>query len=398
MDPKIYLGIDNCFAAKRWTSPSEWVRVIKDIGIRYIECVPDLEIEPLMTPEAYQHDWADEVNELQAKEGVDIVMFYSNVSTYYTIGFAHPDERIREYLINKWFRSFCKIASLINADIGYYVQGFPESILYNKPSYDIACERMLECLAKVNHMTEEYGIRNVALEQMYTPHQIPFTIDAMKRLMLDVKKYSGKSLYFTEDVGHHCPFYLRPSDEELEKAYMRYCKDGYVSIWLGSKEAYNLFTLRRSSNGRLDPDILKAIRYDIRKNDHLFNEPRDTDCYAWLCELGCYSPVIHLQQSDGTHSSHIAFTPENNEKGIIHPLKVLRAIKESYDKPVEDGMPERCEDIYLIQELYLNTLDIGYQGLYRLAQSTEYLRSFIPRDGMRLSELLEFNNKKTGDI
>ena len=35
--PEIYLAIDNCFASKRWTSPSEWMSLIKDSGINYIE-------------------------------------------------------------------------------------------------------------------------------------------------------------------------------------------------------------------------------------------------------------------------------------------------------------------------------------------------------------------------
>ena len=33
IDPKIYLGIDNCFALKRWTTPAEWAKVIKDLGM-----------------------------------------------------------------------------------------------------------------------------------------------------------------------------------------------------------------------------------------------------------------------------------------------------------------------------------------------------------------------------
>ena len=54
-------------------------------------------------------------------------------------------------------------------------------------------------------------------------------------------------------------------------------------------------------------------------------------------------------------------------------------------------LPPRCGEIYLIQELYLSTKDIGYQGLYKLGWSTDYLRRFIPKDGMTLSALLEYN-------
>ena len=72
-------------------------------------------------------------------------------------------------------------------------------------------------------------------------------------------------------------------------------------------------------------------------------------------------------------------------------MKILRALKEAYDQPEDPTLPERCDHIYLIQEMYLSTKDIGYQGLHKLAWSTDYLRKFIPRDDMPLSELLEYN-------
>lgn len=390
MDPKIYLGIDNCFALKRWTTPAEWAKVIKDLGMYYVEAVPDLEAEPLITPKDYQRDWIDQVNEVQAKEGVKTVMIYSNDSTYDTTGFAHPDPRVRRHIVDKWFTGFCEIAAGIGADIGYFVHGLSESVMYDKAARMLAQEHVTECMVDVNRIAEEAGVDKVALEQMYTPHQPPFTIDTMIQLMQTVKRRSGKDFYVTEDVGHHCPFYNRPNPDEIRKAYQRYKKDGYIEIWLGSRRAQELFTQKQSD--KIDEDIVKAIMEDMDENADMFSTPRDTDCYEWLREMGCYSPVIHIQQTDGTYSSHKGFTAENNAKGKIHPVKILEAIQESYNRiGTHADMPKPCEDIYLIQELYLSTKDIGYQGLHTLKESTDYLRKFIPRDGMTISELLEYN-------
>lgn len=393
MDPKIYLGIDNCFALKRWTTPAEWAKVIKDLGMYYVEAVPDLEAEPLITPKDYQRDWIDQVNEVQAKEGVKTVMIYSNDSTYDTTGFAHPDPRVRRHIVDKWFTGFCEIAAGIGADIGYFVHGLSENIMYDPAARRQAQEYVTQCMVDVNRIAEEAGVDKVALEQMYTPHQPPFTIDTMLQLMQTIKRRSGKDFYVTEDVGHHCPFYNRPNPDELREAYKRYTKDGYISVWLGSRKAQELFTQKQGD--KLNEDILKAIMADMDENVGMFSTPRDTDCYEWLREMGCYSPVIHIQQTDGTFSSHKGFTAENNAKGKIHPVKILEAIKESYEKIGQrEDMPKPCEDIYLIQELYLSTKDIGYQGLHTLRESTDYLRQFIPRDGMTISELLEYNKGK----
>ena len=37
----------------------------------------------------------------------------------------------------------------------------------------------------------------------------------------------------------------------------------------------------------------------IERRPYLFAEAHDGDPYAWLRALGRYSPIIHLQQTDG---------------------------------------------------------------------------------------------------
>ena len=389
MDPKISLGINNCFAIKRWTAPDDWARVIKDLGLKYIECVTVLENEPFLMPKDYLQEWADKVNEAQARHGVDVVIVYSDNSTYDTIGLAHPDSRVRTHIIENWFGSSFWMAKAIGAGFGYFVHAFPENILFNREKYDLAYNHMQDSCVRVNRLAAEIGLKNVALEQMYTPHQVPYTIDGMRDLMKAVTRDSSYPLYLTEDVGHHCQLYLRPDDEKLCASFARYKKDGYVDLWLGSKEAYELFTEAKGET--LSQDTIKALMEDIDNNEHLFNEPRDTDCYSWLRELGCYSTSVHLQQTDGNRSAHAHFTSEQNEKGIIHPVKILRALDECYRRSEEKDMPPRLNHIYLMFELYIKTIEIGYQGLYNIGQSVDYFRKFIPRDDMYLSELIDWN-------
>ena len=396
MDPKISIGIDNCFALKRWVTPSEWARVIRELGMRYVEGVADLEIEPLLTPKSVHDDWINAVNEQKAKHGVEVVMMYSNDSTYDTAGFAHEDARIRDYYVDGWFDEYMRISAAIGADVGYFVHGVPEEILYDKARYEQMGRNVYDCMNRVGDQAKKYGVKHVALEQMYTPHQPPFTIASMRKLMQQTLKDGHYPLYVTEDVGHHCPFYLRPTEETLVKGFARYCEDGYIPLWLGSRKAQELFTgERKAGRDTLQKDTIRAILEDVEENPHLFSEEKDNDCYRWLRELGCWSPVVHLQQTNGKSSGHAPFSPEANEDGIIHPVKILRALKEAYDQPEDPTMPERCDHIYLIQELYLSTKDIGYQGLHKLAWSTDYLRRFIPRDDMSLSELLEYNKHIT---
>ena len=79
------------------------------MGMKYVEAVADVEIEPLLTPKVCHDEWIEQVNEEKAKNGLEVVMMYSNDSTYDTAGFAHTDPRIREHYVEQWFDEFLRI-------------------------------------------------------------------------------------------------------------------------------------------------------------------------------------------------------------------------------------------------------------------------------------------------
>ncbi len=126
----------------------------------------------------------------------------------------------------------------------------------------------------------------------------------------------------------------------------------------------------------------------MNRYPHLFASPADCDLYGWLERIGCYSPIVHLQQTDGLSSPHLPFTPENNLGGIVHPAKVLQAIARSYEGEPLPGLPPRCEEIYLTFEIFVRTTDTKRDILPALEESVRYWRQWVPRDGQRLDALM----------
>ena len=121
---------------------------------------------------------------------------------------------------------------------------------------------------------------------------------------------------------------------------------------------------------------------------YLFAEPRDGDLYEWIGELGCYSPVFHLQQTDGTFSAHKPFTAEYNERGIVRPDKLLKALAKSYEKQESRGMPPKAEKIYLAFELFFSMNERPESIKRQLRESIDYWRRYIPEDGLTLDQLI----------
>ena len=384
--PRIHLAMDNSFAAKRWTTPDEWARIIRDLGITCIEASADTEADPFCCGAEYLDEWIDHVREASQAHVVRVVNFYTGYTTYRTLGLAHPDARIRDRIVNKWLKVMASIAARIHAGLGFYIHAFSERLLQDPAQYADAKDRLYDTLAEVARFAGELGPIPIILEQMYTPNHIPWTIEGTFEYLSEVSHRSGFPAYVAMDTGHQTGQhrFLRTSREAIARSLKG---EGAVS-YLGSESAYDIFQ-EASRRGGVGADKTAArIEEEMDRYPYLFAEERDCDLYRWLEELGCYSPIVHLQQTQGKFSSHLPFTAAHNEVGIVHPLKVLHAIARSYDRAPRPGTPARCKDVYLTFEIFPRTTDRTRDILPALAESVRYWRQWVTEDGMGLESLL----------
>ncbi len=375
--PKIYLAIDNCFAKKRWTEPAQWCAIISDLGIKYVEASADTELDPLYMGPEYLADWVWQVEAATQKHGLVLANLYSGHGTYSTLGLTHTDPRVRRRIIDKWFKPMIRLASRLKAGLGFFAHAFPQRVLNDASSYQAYVEILETGLIELNQYAAEEGCKALSLEQMYSPHQYPWTIEQTENLLAKVSSASNYPFYFTEDLGHHHMKFCRPSRAEL----MNYQWGKGESIWLGSEKAYSI-----AKNAQAG--WLKELEAEMDAQAHLFATRDDGDCYAWLKRLGRYANIIHLQQTDGSHSKHLAFTKVNNEMGIISPAKLLQALYLSFKNPPDSKLPAASEEIYLTLEIFAATTDIAYDILKDQRESIAYFRQFVPEDGLPLDELV----------
>ena len=157
-------------------------------------------------------------------------------------------------------------------------------------------------------------------------------------------------------------------------------------LWLGTEAA--LATYKRAVAGEISvAAAVRSVMADVETHPHLFAVPEDASNDAWVRRCGCYSPIIHLQQTDGKSSPHWTFTPENNKNGIVRPDEFLRALKASYAQPDDPAMPPKCGAITLTFEPFIATAGNTYDLLDGIAEGVRCWRRWVPRDGMRLSEI-----------
>jgi D-erythrulose 1-phosphate 3-epimerase len=389
--PEIYLAIDNCFAKKRWTDPADWMRVIKELGIDYIEASADNECDPLYTTPDYIKDWVTQIEKNQERYGVKVANFYSGHGTYATLGLAHPDVRLRRHMLENWLKPMIRTASRLKAGLGFFFHAFPEAVLQEPSAYNRAEKDLYDILSRIAVFAAEEGIEYCGVEQMYSPNQIPWTIKGARKLLYEVYHHGGAPFYLTIDTGHQSGQrkFLRPSTEKIDEALNLYkSTHEKPDIWTGPLTSYRIF--EQAANNELpQSQAVKMMEREMDRYPYLFAEYMDGDPYLWLEELGAYSPIIHLQQTPGNTSSHYPFTEEYNINGIINGQEVLKALIRSYKKKEEKGLPPRCRKIYLTLEIFSGTADISVNLLESLRQSVEYWRQYIPEDSLTLNLLVD---------
>jgi sugar phosphate isomerase/epimerase len=384
--PRIYLTMDNSFATKRWTEPAEWARVIHDLGVTYIEASADTEADPFYCGEEYLAEWIGKVSEASAAHGVKVANFYTGYTTYRTLGLAHPDPRIRGRVMEGWLKVMARIAARVKAGLGFYIHAFPESVLQDPQRYGPAVEQLYDTLAEIARYAGEIGPLPIVLEQMYSPHQVPWTIEGTFAYLSEVSRRSGFPAYVAVDTGHQTGQrrFLRPDREAIARSL----EGTGPSPYLGPDSAYAILDHARGGSASVRRDATARIEVEMDDYPHLFAAERDCDLYQWLEEVGCYSSIVHLQQSNGKSSAHLPFTSVWNETGIVHPLKVLQAIARSYAKGPRSDMPRCCSEIYLTFEIFPHAADRPREILPGLAESVRYWRQWIPKDGLDLGSLL----------
>ncbi len=382
--PKIYLAIDNCFASKRFTDPSDWARVIRDLGLTYVEASADNECDPMYMGEEYLAWWAGEVRKAMKTHGVVVANLYSGHGTYATLGLAHTHPIVRDRFLNKWLKPMARTAGAVGAGLGFFCHAFSDAVLQDPARYREFEDTLYENLAELAAYGKAENLGVLGVEQMYTPHQVPWTVAGSEKLLREVYRRGGAPFYLTVDVGHMNGQrrYTRPDDEKILEMHRRFrAGDPVPELWLGPEKAVKLFE-------QSDALPLAEINAIMDEYPHMFAPYEDGDPYRWLAALGGYSPIIHLQQATATSSPHWAFTPENNARGIVEPARVLSAIKAHYDSAPGEGLPPMLPDLYLTLEIFTGTADKNRTVLEGIRESVRYWRQYIPEDGLTLDRLV----------
>ena len=263
---EILLGVNNCFAIGRYPEPEAWLGIVKhELGLDHVQFSYDL-LDPVIIDEDTLKRKSLEIKRLA--DGMEI-----RIDTAVTGEVVHkfncllePDPALRKCYI-RWFEKMIRGAELLGADgSGVYLGTLSQTDHENPERRKKLIGEMLATITHLTKIAKDSNHKYFLWEPMSVPRELPCTIDETMHMIERANEHSHVPVKLCLDVGH-----------------------GY-----------------------------------IRSGD-----PRDSDAYSWIRELGHLSPVVHMQQTDGKGSRHWPFTEEFNKIGVIDPERIFQAIEET---------------------------------------------------------------------
>jgi D-erythrulose 1-phosphate 3-epimerase len=254
------LGINNCFAPKRWAEPEEWARIVsEEFGLKTVQFTFDL-MDPrggAGTVGAYIDHTRHAVNRF----GIKIHSTFTGLVAYMGNLLMHPEPSFREDA-KAWF----KAAIDATARMGVASTGGFVGALSMKDAKDP--QRRMERLAawsadlqELARYAKDKGLEALLVENMAVWREPPTSIEEAIAL---TQLKTAVPLKITIDVGHMVVKGREGADRDPYAWLKKVAPHAGVIHLQQSNDRYDLhqpFTPETNRTGRIEPKkVIEAIR------------------------------------------------------------------------------------------------------------------------------------------
>jgi sugar phosphate isomerase/epimerase len=199
---RLQLGINACFAVKRWPEPERWVRIVKDeLGLDCCQFSFDL-VDPLLD-EAATMAYADVVRELAAARGLFVHSAFTGLAAYSWSQLLHPQQAMRTAAMRWYERAIDFTARLGASGMGGHIGAFSVQDAMNQERKQMLLRELEERLAALSHYAKERGLSHLLFENMAVEREWGHSIEEARQVT-SMDMSGGVPLVLCLDVGHPC--------------------------------------------------------------------------------------------------------------------------------------------------------------------------------------------------
>lgn len=210
--PNMHLGINTCFAVKRWPEPQQWLTIVKkELGLSCCQFSLDL-VDPLLDAKATA-SYAQAVREQAAANGIFLHSTFTGLAAYSWSQLLHPDKPIREAAMRWYERAIDFTAQLGALGAGGHLGALSAQDSNDEIRKHSLLTEMRERLAALSRYAAQRGLQFLLFENMAVPREFGHSIDEAQSLA-NLHVRGGVPLVLCLDVGHPCALHTGTTSDD----------------------------------------------------------------------------------------------------------------------------------------------------------------------------------------
>jgi D-erythrulose 1-phosphate 3-epimerase len=245
------LGINNCFAVKRWPQPDEWAQIASaELGLGVVELSLDL-VEDI--GEGREQE-AGQIRSALTRYGLAAETVFTGLAAYSRNLLMHPDAARRSAAV-EWYRNAIDLAARVGArGVGGHVGAMSVPDSSDPASRAERWAGLQQALAEISAAARSAGLEYLLVENLAS-HREPSTMAGLETLLTNGDE-AHVPVRLCLDVGHQCvPGTTGPDRDPY--AWLARFGGELAEVQLqqsdGVADHHWPFTAERNSAGRIDP-------------------------------------------------------------------------------------------------------------------------------------------------
>ncbi len=254
------LGINTCFAVKRWPRPADWAPIVRDrLGLDMVQL--SLDLIDVTGDEATLRRGATDHLAVTASSDIRIDSVFTGLAAYSSNLLLHPDEAARDSAL-AWCRSAILFGSMVGAaSFGGHLGAFSVPDWRDHARRTSLWAEFKQRLADLSQYAHRQGLEAVLIENLAVRRE-PSTMADIEQLVTDGDT-THAPIRLCLDVGHMCVAGTTGDDRD-PYAWLARLGPGAAVIQLQQSDEEGdhhwPFTTRTATVGRIDPGrVVEAL-------------------------------------------------------------------------------------------------------------------------------------------
>ncbi|HEU4784240.1 MAG TPA: TIM barrel protein [Ktedonobacterales bacterium] len=212
MTQRIHLGINTCFAVKRWPEPEQWIRIItQDLGLDCCQFSLDL-VDPLLDADATRA-YAEETRQRAADAGLYLHSSFTGLAAYSWSHLLHPNPALRQAAMQWYERAIAFTAQLGAHGTGGHLGAYSVADSADTERSQQLLAELRGRLQSLARVAAEHSLDFLLFENMAVPREFGYNIEEA-RWLAEITTDGGVPLVLCLDVGHPCALHTGTTSDD----------------------------------------------------------------------------------------------------------------------------------------------------------------------------------------